>query len=353
MRGKDDSTVVPLRFTGITPAYAGKSQVALEGRCVLRDHPRVCGEKVRRLYHLMSLRGSPPRMRGKGFSLSGVNVRIRITPAYAGKSRWSGNRAPRGWDHPRVCGEKPHIYKNRQPTSGSPPRMRGKAESPEQLKIRERITPAYAGKSPFRKSTHTLREDHPRVCGEKRPELSRPGAPLGSPPRMRGKAVLSATSFSFAGITPAYAGKSASCCSPESAARDHPRVCGEKAQREGSAMWHKGSPPRMRGKVVHFAIDGFGQRITPAYAGKSIWWGLHQQDGGDHPRVCGEKRSPHQGCHSGRGSPPRMRGKENSFPKPPPVYGITPAYAGKRKNLPPLKRKNRDHPRVCGEKGWG
>ena len=50
--------------------------------------------------------GSPPRMRGKGPHVSKMAFRLRITPAYAGKSlsapKWSGVE----WDHPRVCGEK-------------------------------------------------------------------------------------------------------------------------------------------------------------------------------------------------------------------------------------------------------
>ena len=50
--------------------------------------------------------GSPPRMRGKGAPLRADPADDGITPAYAGKSR--GNRREQAikQDHPRVCGEK-------------------------------------------------------------------------------------------------------------------------------------------------------------------------------------------------------------------------------------------------------
>ena len=51
------------------------------------------------------------------------------------------------------------------------------------------------------------------------------------------------------------------------------------------------------------------------------------------------------------GSPPRMRGKEFQVVGHTDTPGITPAYAGKRQKLAARIGVNRDHPRVCGEKG--
>ena len=79
------------------------------------DHPRVCGEKL--VYNVLyyACKGSPPRMRGKGtrdlalFALNG------ITPAYAGKSiEPPPNRRARQ-DHPRVCGEKTKKIPSHRP----------------------------------------------------------------------------------------------------------------------------------------------------------------------------------------------------------------------------------------------
>ena len=45
----------------------------------------------------------------------------------------------------------------------------------------------------------------------------------------------------------------------------------------------------MRGKACFVVYARYVLRITPAYAGKSIQEKDVQQDGRDHPRVCGEK----------------------------------------------------------------
>ena len=90
-------------------------------------------------------------------------------------------------DHPRVCGEKPMTAISSTPTRGSPPRMRGKVLLSKNHLLGLGITPAYAGKS--RKGEpkwHTVL-DHPRVCGEKSCQTGELSSALGSPPRMRGK----------------------------------------------------------------------------------------------------------------------------------------------------------------------
>ena len=72
---------------GITPAYAGKRLLSSMPSDSSWDHPRVCGEKVRGYVKIWNEWGSPPRMRGKGLR-NLVEMRfVRITPAYAGKSR--------------------------------------------------------------------------------------------------------------------------------------------------------------------------------------------------------------------------------------------------------------------------
>ena len=106
--------------------------------------------------------------------------------------------------------------------------MRGKAfpTSPDFLK--NRITPAYAGKSENRGVSGRKPRDHPRLCGEKR--ICRVFLVLlvGSPPPMRGKGSLYLLISGSHGITPAYAGKRAKKSVMRSAGQDHPRLCGEK-----------------------------------------------------------------------------------------------------------------------------
>ena len=50
-----------------------------------------------------------------------------------------------------------------------------------------------------------------------------------------------------------------------------------------------GSPPRMRGKALFALNPDDGRRITPAHAGKSIMKEYSRVRAKDHPRACGEK----------------------------------------------------------------
>ena len=105
MRGKLSNVKSFFSGIGITPAYAGKTKPAGEKSSNNKDHPRVCGEN--RLWLVPSARtlGSPPRMRGKPCT-SAFNFRFPgITPAYAGKTNLSLKLGSSPEDHPRVCGE--------------------------------------------------------------------------------------------------------------------------------------------------------------------------------------------------------------------------------------------------------
>ena len=127
---------------------------------------------------------------------------------------------------------------------------------------------------------------------------------------MRGKDLRNLVKVSFVRITPAYAGKSIKCIDQLVNCQDHPRVCGEKQAIWSGEGEELGSPPRMRGKAVRPDRKGHRQGITPAYAGKSTCGLLPIEQSQDHPRVCGEKRFAKRGNKAVKGSPPRMRGKD-------------------------------------------
>ena len=148
--------------------------------------------------------------------------------------------------------------------------MRGKEVDAFGFSCGHGITPAYAGKS-FR-FVHFA------------------GFPVGSPPRMRGKATNIHIVTVMQGITPAYAGKSLAVFPTRPGERDHPRVCGEKARCGGCWRLLPGSPPRMRGKEAQWWLLSWPLGITPAYAGKRV------------AEIYQAVQSP--------GSPPRMRGKD-------------------------------------------
>ena len=187
MRGKvacADQTIQP---DGITPAWAGKRSPLTASKPTFWDHPRMGGEKYDCTGQEFTNWGSPPRRRGKGKAEVEAKIKERITPAWAGKSRTSTGSCHFWEDHPRMGGEKPVAMHSLTTKAGSPPRGRGKGWPPPPLGLSPRITPAWAGKRRERSSCRTNRRDHPRVGGEK---VYRPTADpnnRGSPPRRRGK----------------------------------------------------------------------------------------------------------------------------------------------------------------------
>ena len=147
MRGKGVHAEPSAAVIGITPAYAGKSSCGGQTRFPCRDHPRLCGEKLKRQIESKQLKGSPPPMRGKGMRTIKAFPNRRITPAYAGKRNIE--------------------FSKRIKQQGSPPPMRGKDHPVPNAKYTHRITPAYAGKSFAIFARYFSARDHPRLCGEK------------------------------------------------------------------------------------------------------------------------------------------------------------------------------------------
>ena len=169
----------------------------------------MCGEKCPMCQWRRSLKGSPPRMRGRVKVTVCQRFRAGITPAYAGKRHMGHAALLVHRDHPRVCGEEACMQCTLQGHGGSPPRMRGRASAwPPVLRPPK---------------------DHPRVCGEEIDRQGHHADDWGSPPRMRGRGPQRGPGRGAPGITPACAGKR--LCYPFflSPLWDHPRVCGEKS----------------------------------------------------------------------------------------------------------------------------
>ena len=166
MRGALYRSLFPLGRVGIIPAYAGSTICAYRIHTGSRDHPRVCGEHLWRGRYTMLEWGSSPRMRGARPSTSRNVRKIGIIPAYAGSTTCRSRPCWMGGDHPRVCGEHPPVLSRQAGFSGSSPRMRGALGKRRVGVRRAGIIPAYAGSTPRSAMPFLTSRDHPRVCGE-------------------------------------------------------------------------------------------------------------------------------------------------------------------------------------------
>ena len=228
MRGKRANVASNDVCSGLTPACAGKTKAKPNVEALYQAHPRVCGENSGIGNTVRALRGSPPRVRGKRDDEVGGLQGGRLTPACAGKTLVFTECRLIGRAHPRVCGEN--------------------------------------GGSLF-----PVPWAHPRVCGENALVEASPLAPIGSPPRVRGKHVRRPPPPRERGLTPACAGKTRRALAPTGADEAHPRVCGENWSFTVPSPYCAGSPPRVRGKRGRPSIRTVPCRLTPACAGKTLW----------------------------------------------------------------------------------
>ena len=173
---------------------------------------------------------------------------------------------------------------------------------------------------------------------------------VGSPPHGRGKDCRSLALGCQLGITPAWAGKSRTASRETIRIQDHPRIGGEKRARVLHRPDIVGSPPHGRGKVHPDGPEKGSGGITPAWAGKRQTRAVHGRRDKDHPRVGGEKLHLDVFCNNCEGSPPRGRGKVALAHVASLALGITPAWAGKSDFFIACFHVPKDHPRVGGEK---
>ena len=206
-RGRLVEAVAAILRGRITPACAGKTRWTLIAGFSESDHPRMRGED--RIYYVKrsGFAGSPPHARGRRVPAFVRRRDSRITPACAGKTTWSMVIIGCSPDHPRMRGEDQGACRSRSPCGGSPPHARGRHDV-EKVRIPvDRITPACAGKTIARTAFSTLHGDHPRMRGEDMFPINVQKSILGSPPHARGRRNGEYDVHIAGRITPACAGK--------------------------------------------------------------------------------------------------------------------------------------------------
>ena len=192
---------------------------------------------------------------------------------------------------------------------GSSPRGRGKLLCQSLECSAEGLIPAWAGKTLELAARVGQGQAHPRVGGENGPGIPSISRPPGSSPRGRGKPCCPLPGSTWAGLIPAWAGKTCRFHRQAMHARAHPRVGGENLRTKDRPANHRGSSPRGRGKrrKNQFSLPSPG--LIPAWAGKTTGRLVRRLGGQAHPRVGGENSFADGFDGSSVGSSPRGRGK--------------------------------------------
>ena len=163
-RPTDDS--VNTLFLRITPARAGKTKYTCPTNRIARDHPRSCGKDLFKMPIELCLVGSPPLVRERLAFCVDYYTCKRITPARAGKTSSPLTSSILVWDHPRSCGKDHLIVHCVGDTPGSPPLVRERRKKQTYYPYQLRITPARAGKTTRGFNPVFRLQDHPRSCGK-------------------------------------------------------------------------------------------------------------------------------------------------------------------------------------------
>ena len=187
------------------------------------------------------------------------------------------------------------------------------------------------------------------MCGEHSSSMVFTGCQLGSSPHVRGALVLLSTAGELDGIIPACAGSTSATKCRQAPSRDHPRMCGEHRPQRKAISAMPGSSPHVRGARTLLHRVGSREGIIPACAGSTFFpvgSGPHCRD---HPRMCGEHLGPPLAISVPEGSSPHVRGALGSGDLSVQPYGIIPACAGSTNRIKCAIFAPGDHPRMCGE----
>jgi len=188
------------------PACAGNALVYAAAAVSRSVHPRVCGERGRRMHLDEGATGSSPRVRGTRIGSGGRGGGTRFIPACAGNAHQGENHTGDVTVHPRVCGERREALAAAERGDGSSPRVRG-TRAEESCRARQvRFIPACAGNARLPPNPWRPVSVHPRVCGERSSTVSLVNRNCGSSPRVRGTRNASWAATPGPGFIPACAG---------------------------------------------------------------------------------------------------------------------------------------------------
>ena len=212
---------------GLIPAHAGKTTAFQLGQVALKAHPRSRGENVKVSVVAETKNGSSPLTRGKLYKDRESLTNGGLIPAHAGKTWHGGLYFCDAGAHPRSRGENAKHQPRFTSVSGSSPLTRGKRRKDASQNVRRRLIPAHAGKTRPARNQRARAWAHPRSRGENGVGCAWMTCAPGSSPLTRGKQRIRPTRLRGAGLIPAHAGKTQQWRHAYSGDGAHPRSRGE------------------------------------------------------------------------------------------------------------------------------
>ncbi len=218
----------------------------------------------------MCCSGSPPRLWGIRWQETYRACCARFTPTPVGNTIATGRPGRMSTVHPHACGEYAGYVQKGIGDGGSPPRLWGIPARPGQGQGFVRFTPTPVGNTAYRLLMTRRASVHPHACGEYLFVVVPIPLKLGSPPRLWGIRLPTASGTPIVRFTPTPVGNTRQTRGMRRLHPVHPHACGEYSLNCSRASVCDGSPPRLWGILDDRPHPIAEDRFTPTPVGNTV-----------------------------------------------------------------------------------
>ncbi len=323
----------------------GRPGILGEGKAA---HPRSRGADARRLESGESGTGSSPLARGGPGRVDQLRPREGLIPARAGRTKVAGADNEELTAHPRSRGADADQPPEVTADDGSSPLARG---GPTRVRPRRRhggLIPARAGRTPIRPSTHWWSRAHPRSRGADDPSIRIGRQRLGSSPLARGGHTGPTWTRARRRLIPARAGRTRRRRWASRRSRAHPRSRGADQGGDLARGTGGGSSPLARGGPPTASASRSTNGLIPARAGRTTPTAMSWSRARAHPRSRGADLEDGMTLNKVDGSSPLARGGLCPGRHPRRLRGLIPARAGRTSARHSARAHHAAHPRSRG-----
>ena len=320
------------------------------------QQPRLSGRLIparagRTNGHPRSTRWPPAHPRSCGADRVGeqaTQVETGSSPLVRGGRSTCGTASGCPTAHPRSCGADGHWGEAANLRCGSSPLVRGGPAPRRPRRLRRRLIPARAGRTPVRRPASAPRSAHPRSCGADEAGSTGSRRRSGSSPLVRGGLDRLPEEGANRRLIPARAGRTRRLPPRLPGRPAHPRSCGADSSPVSPWLTGGGSSPLVRGGLASALLPVLMQRLIPARAGRTSTPEEGARVEPAHPRSCGADAVKFGMDSIEAGSSPLVRGGHCSPRMRSDSPRLIPARAGRTPPGNPPPSAPTAHPRSCG-----